>query len=161
MSLDCHVVMMWTLIPFGWYVGTIAGMMRLGLVLEYLTGGAFYVVLSRLPEFPDTDCLNCFRAVGKNCVLDLNSRKTYNRVRTPECRLETVVQMPPIQRGRVAEVPSDTVAQVRGCTRMRGCVGNGHFPGETQDAREVGVSPDQMEDGVHGRLGLYKAGLCC
>ena len=23
---------------------------------------------------------------------------------------------------------------------MRGCVGNGHSPGETQDAREVGVS---------------------
>ena len=25
--------------------------------------------LSRMPEFPDTDCLNCFRNVGNNCML--------------------------------------------------------------------------------------------
>ena len=37
-------------------------------------------------------------------------------------------------------VPSVTVAQVRGCTRMRG---NGHSPGETQDAREVVTSPGE------------------
>ena len=75
-------------------------------------------LLSCLPEFMDMDCLTCFSAVGKNCVLDLNARGTYNRVRLPECGLETVAQMPPIQHCRVAEVPSDTVAQVHGCTRM-------------------------------------------
>ena len=54
-------------------------------------------------------------------------------------------QMPPIPHCRVAEVPSVTVAQLRGGTRMRCCVGNGHSPGETQDAREVGVFPGEME----------------
>ena len=53
--------------------------------------------------------------------------------------------MPPIQHCRVAEVPSDTVAQVRGCTWMRGCAGNGHSPGVIQDAQEVGISPGEME----------------
>ena len=42
-------------------------------------------------------------------------------------------------------MPSDTVGQVRGCTRMCGCAGNGHSPGVTQDAREVGISPGEME----------------
>ena len=70
-------------------------------------------------------------------MLDLNARGTYNRVRPPECGLETVAQMPPIQHCRVAEVPSDAVVQVRGCTRMRSCAGNGHCAGVTQDAREV------------------------
>ena len=41
----------WTLIPFGWYIGKIAGPLRLGLILEYLSGGACYVVL--------LDCLVC------------------------------------------------------------------------------------------------------
>ena len=85
---------------------------------------------------PDTDCLNCFRAVGKNCVLDLNARKTYNCIWPPECGLETVVQMPPIQRGWVAEVPSDTVA---GAWEMD------ISQAQTQDAWEVGVSPGEME----------------
>ena len=92
-------------------------------------------LLSRLPEFPDTDCLNCFSAVGKNCVLDLNARGTHSRVGPPECGLEMVAQMLPIQHCRVAEVPFDTVAQVRSCTRMRVCMGNGHSPGVIQDAR--------------------------
>ena len=78
-------------------------------------------LLSRLPEFPDTDCRNCFIDVGKNCVLDLNARGTYPRVGPPECGLETVALMPSIQHYRVVEVPSDTVAQMRGCMRMRGC----------------------------------------
>ena len=97
--------------------------------------------MSHLPEFPDMDCLKYFRDIGKNYVLDLNAGGTYTRVRPPECALETVAQLPPFQ----AEVPSDTVAQVCGSTRMRGCAGNGHSPGETQDAREVGVSPGEME----------------
>ena len=28
----------WTLIPFGWYIGKITGTLKLGLILEYLTG---------------------------------------------------------------------------------------------------------------------------
>ena len=40
-------------------------------------------------------------------------------------------------------MPSATVAQVRGCTQMRGCAGNGHSPGETQDARKVDSSPGE------------------
>ena len=101
--------------------------------------------MSHLPKFPDTDCLKYFRDVGNNCILDLNAGGMYTRVRPPECSLETVAQMPPFQHCRVTEVPSDTVAQVRGCMRMRGCTGNGHSLGETQDAREVGVSPGEME----------------
>ena len=50
-------------------------------------------------------------------------RRIYIRVQSPECGLETVAQMPPFPHCRVAVVPSDTVAQVRSCTRMRGCVG--------------------------------------
>ena len=102
-------------------------------------------LLSRLPEIPDTGCLSCFSDVRKNCVQDLNARGTYLRVKPSECSLGTVAQMPPIQHCRVAEVPSDTVAQVCGCTRMHSYAGNGHSPGETQDARKVGVSPVEME----------------
>ena len=143
-----HWTVTWTLIPFGWYIGKITGTLRLGLILEYLTGRAFYVALHKClvyRSFPDTDCLKYFRDVGNNCVLDLNAGGTYTRVRPPECGLETVAQMPPFQHCQVAEVPSDTVAQVRGCMRMRGCMGNGHSPGETQDAWEVDVSPGEME----------------
>ena len=57
---------------------------------------------------------------------------------------------------RVAVVPSDTVAQVRGL--YADGAGNGHSPGETQDAREVGASPVEMK--CAERLRLYKAGLC-
>ena len=30
-------------------------------------------LMSRLPEFPDTDCLNCFNEIGRNCVMDLSA----------------------------------------------------------------------------------------
>ena len=46
------------------------------------------------------------------------------------------------------EVLSDTVTQRCGCTRMHVCAGNGHSPGETQDAREAGVSPGEMKCAV-------------
>ena len=100
-------------------------------------------ILSRMPEFPDVGCLNCFRDIGKNCVLDLNTRGTYPRVRPPECGLETLAQTPSIRNCRVAEVQS--VAVALRCMLMHGCAGNGHSPGDTQDAREVGVSPGEME----------------
>ena len=32
-------------------------------------------LLSSMAEFPDTGCLNCFHDVGKNCVLDFNTRE--------------------------------------------------------------------------------------
>ena len=129
MSLNCHVD-----IDFPWMVcwedrrnvetGSPTG------VFDWRSVLCGVALLSRLPEVPDTDCLNCFSAVGKNCVLDLNARKTYNRVRPPECGLEAVAQMPPIQHCWVAEMPSDTVAWEMD---------------ETQDAREMGVSPGEME----------------
>ena len=53
--------------------------------------------LSRLPEFPDTDCLNCFSDIGRDCVLDLNAWGTCPRVRPPECGMATFAQTPPIQ----------------------------------------------------------------
>ena len=98
--------------------------------------------LSRMLEFPDTDCLNCFLNVGKICMLDYNVRGMYPRVDRLgavwrwllDCRLF-----------RITGCLSDTVAQRRGCTRMRNCTGNGHSPGETQDAREAGVSPGEMK----------------
>ena len=99
--------------------------------------------LSRLPEFPDTACLKYFRNIRKKCVLDLNARETYTPVWSPECGLETDAPKPPFPQCRVEVVPSATVAQVCGCMQMRGCAGNGHSPGETQDAREVGVSPGE------------------
>ena len=41
MSLNCHV----DLDSLGWYIGRINGPLRPGRVLEYLPGGAYYVVL--------------------------------------------------------------------------------------------------------------------
>ena len=96
------------------------------------TGGNCYVVW-----------LQCFRDIGKKCVLDLNAGETYTPVQSPESGMETVARMPFFSHCQVAVVPYDMVAQVRGCTRMRGCAGNGHSPGETQDARELGVPPGE------------------
>ena len=69
--------------------------------------------------------------------------------------VNTVARMLPIPYCWVAEMLSDTVAQKCGCTQMcgkltfpgryTGCTGSGYFPGR---------------DEVHGRLSLYKAGLC-
>ena len=86
-------------------------------------------------------------------MLDLNARGTYPRVGSPECGLETVALMAPIQHCRVAEVPGGGGAgwwrcrlkRSRKCAVVRGCTGNGHSPGETQDKRKVGVSPGEME----------------
>ena len=96
--------------------------------------------MSRLPEFLDTACLKYFRDIGKKCVLDLNAGGTYSRVMPPECGLETVAPMPPFQHCQVAVVPSDTVAQVRGCTRMRG---KWTFPGRNTGCARSGCLPGQ------------------
>ena len=122
----------WTWILFGWYIGKIAGPLKPGLILEYLSGGNCYVVW-----------LQCFRDIGKKCVLNLNAGETYTPVQSPESGMETVARMPFFSHCQVAVVPYDMVVQVRGCTRMRGCAGNGHSPGETQDARELGVPPGE------------------
>ena len=49
-------------------------------------------LMSRLPEFPDGDCLKCFDDIGKNCIMDVSAWGTCPRVRTPECSLETFAQ---------------------------------------------------------------------
>ena len=110
-----------------------------------------------LPEFPYTACLKNFRDIGKKCVLDLNAGETVTPVKSPEGGVETVARMPFFPHCQVAVVPYETVEPVRGCTRTSGCAGNGHSPGETQDAQKFGVPPGErcVEDS-----GLYKAGLC-
>ena len=79
-------------------------------------------------------------------------RRMYTPVQTPASGVETVAWMPFFPHCQVAVVPSDTVVQVRGCTRMRGCTGNEHSPGGTQDARKFGVPPGERcaEDSVVG-----------
>ena len=59
-------------------------------------------------------------------VLDLSVRGTLSPFGSPGGGLETVARSPPLPYCRVAELG-------RGCTRMRGCAGNGHSPGEIQD----------------------------
>ena len=47
---------------------------------------------------------------------------------------------------------------------MRGCAGNGHSPGEIQDARRVGASRTEMtcaEDSGKTALCAWKEGTCC
>ena len=96
-------------------------------------------LMSRLPEFPDTDCLNGFNEIGKSCVMDLNDWGPCPQVGPPECGLETFAQASSNrQKCLVSEVSSDAITQVRGRARMRGCAGNGHSPGETPDAKIKG-----------------------
>ena len=73
--------------------------------------------MSCLPEFPDAAWLQCFRDIGKKCVLDLNAGETHTPVQTPESGVETVAWMPFFPHCQVA------VPQVRCCTRMSGCAG--------------------------------------
>ena len=113
-------------------------------------------LLSRLPEFPDTDCLNCFSDVGKNCVLDLNARGTYIRVRPPECGLETVAPMLPIQHCRVAEVRGLIRGGARLCAVVRGCMVAREMDIPRAKHRMRGSGCFSGRDGVRGRLGLYK-----
>ena len=98
-----------------------------------------------MPELPDSDCLDRFRKVGRTYVLDLHIREMYPRVEPTGGDLETVARLPPVPYCRVAEKMSNTVAIRCGCTRMRGYAGNGHSPGETQDARKVGVPHSKMK----------------
>ena len=110
--------------------------------------------MSCLPEFPDTACLKNFRDIGKKYVLDLNAGETYTPVQSPEGGVETVARMPFFPHCQVAVVPYEMVTPVRGSTRMHCCAGNGHSPGETQDARKFGVPPGErcMEDSGYIRL---------
>ena len=78
-------------------------------------------LMSRLPEFPDTDCLNCFKVIGKNCVMDLSAWRPCPQVGPPEDGLKTFAQTSPNRlKCLVSEVSSGASAQVRGCARMRG-----------------------------------------
>ena len=70
------------------------------------------------------------------------------QVGQPECGLETFVQMSPNrQKCLVSEVSSDTIAQLRGCTWMRGCAGNGHSPGDIECAEDSGyIRPETVDE---------------
>ena len=95
--------------------------------------------LSRLPEFPDRDCLKCFDDIGNNCIMDFNAWGTCPQVRTPGCSLETCARtLPTRQECLGSDVPSGTVAQLRGCTQMRGCAECGCSPGEIGCAEDWG-----------------------
>ena len=89
--------------------------------------------LSRMSVLPDMGCLKSFMELGRQCVLDLNAGETYTPVWTPECGLETIPPKPPFPPCRVVVMPSATVAQVRGCTRMRG---EWTFPGRDTGCME-------------------------
>ena len=115
---------MWTWTPFGCYLGmNVETGSRTG-VWDWRSILCDVARLSRMPVFPDTDCLNCFRNIGQICMLDLNVRGTYPCVEQPECSLEVVARMPPVPYCRVAEIRADTAVQKRGCSRMHGCEGN-------------------------------------
>ena len=63
-------------IPFKLYLKIIAGTLRLGLVLEYLSGGGSFgcvAHMSCLPEFPDINGQKCFDDLGKNCIMDFSA----------------------------------------------------------------------------------------
>ena len=98
--------------------------------------------MSRLPELLDTACLKYFKDVGRKCVLDLNAEGTCARVSPTEYGLETIAQMLPFQH---AGWRWCLLIRWRNCAVVCGCAGNGHSAGETQDAREVGVSPGEMK----------------
>ena len=77
-------------------------------------------------------------------VLDLSVRETLSPVGSPGGGLETVVRSPPLPYCRVAELMSVPITIGRCCTRMRGCTGNGHSPGEIQDVGSVDVPRTDM-----------------
>ena len=95
-----HWTVTWTLIPFGWYIGKITGMLMLGLVLEYLKersmlcctlgGGCSEAAYSALPGGGGAFCY------GHASVLWYADVRLHGKLNSP---------------------------------------------GETQDVREVGVSP--------------------
>ena len=117
---------------------------------------------SRLPELPDSDCQDRFRGVGRTYVLDLSVRGTYSHAKSPGGGIVTMARLPPILYCWVAEMMSNTIAIGRGCTRMRGCAGNRHSPGEIQDVRRVGVSRTGMtcaEDSRNTALCARKEGV--
>ena len=87
--------------------------------------------LSCMPVIPDTGCLKSFGTLGRECVLDLNTGETCTPVWSPECGLETIPSKPPFPPCRVMVC---LLIWSRKCAVVRGCAGNGHSPGETQDA---------------------------
>ena len=94
---------------------------------------------SRLPELPNSDCPDRFRDIGMTYVLDLSVRGTHSPVGSPGGGLKTVTRSPPLRYCRVAELMSISIAIGCGCTQMRGCMGNGHSPGEIQDVGRADV----------------------
>ena len=72
--------------------------------------------LSRMPVLPVT---GCSRSLGRACVLDLNAGETYTPVWMPGGDLETVPPKPLFPPCCVVVLPSATVAQVCGGSRLR------------------------------------------
>ena len=95
---------------------------------------------SQLPELPNSDGPDSFRDIGMTYVLNLS----VSPVGSPGGGLETVPRSPPLPYCRVAELMSISITIGRGCTRMRGCAGNGHSPGEIKDVGRVGVPRTEM-----------------
>ena len=99
MSLDCHVDLDSLWMVYWEDRRNVETGSRTG-VYDWRSVPCCVALLSRLPEFPDTDCLNCFRDVGKNCVLDLNARRTYTALgrlsavwrRLLRCRLFSIAR---------------------------------------------------------------------
>ena len=93
----------------------------------------------RRPEFPDKDCLKCFKDIINNCIMDFSAWGTCPRVRMPVCSLETFAQtLPTRQECLVSDVPSGAVSQLCGCAQMRGCVEDKCFSGEIGCAENWG-----------------------
>ena len=95
--------------------------------------------LSHMPVLPDTGCLKSFGELGRECVLDVNAGETY----TPYIFLQ-------IRHFHLVAWWWCLLLQSRRCEVIRGCV----------DARGIDIEscffPGRE---VHGRTGLYKAGL--
>ena len=101
-------------------------------------------------------------------VLDLSVRGTHSPVESPGGGLETVARSQPISYCRVEELMSIMITIGRGCTRMRGCAGNGHSPGTVQDERGADVSRaektvrfGQDPKCVRGMMGVPRTEMWC
>ena len=95
--------------------------------------------LSRMPVLPDTGCLKSFGKLGRECVLDLNAGEI------PQFGRLNVVwrRYPQSRRFHLVVWWWCLLLRSRRCAVVRGCAGNGHSPGETQDARKVDSSPGE------------------
>ena len=139
-DLDSHEIVDWEC-QFNYEDRTYAGASHWKSVLRCVAR------LSRLPEFPDRDCLKCFDDIGKNCIIDFNAGGTHPQVRTPECSLEVCAQiLPNRQECLGSDVPSGAVALLCGCERMCCCTECGCSPGEIGCVEDWGYIRPATDD---------------